>query len=799
MSRASRDSLLANDSLAGSSDAAYSDLGGVDSERRAGNCGGTLSSWWRNPRKRLYLIGISLIILLVLIAAIAFAYITREEADKPQDGPTTPPDNPETPWLYPRLPDSVLPSHYSLVEEINVADFQYRGSVNITVNVTRPVDHILLHVLGLTWLEVTLTLDNGTVLTPIAWLYDQYDYLVLNFTSMVPVQRAAVLHVGFAATLISYPYAGLYASNYKNSTGGTVYMAATQFAATDARRAFPCFDEPAMKATFDVTIINDPAWPTVLSNMPAVSASTRPSDGWLVTTFATTPVMSTYLLAFTVNDFQYTTAMSSCSRPITSRVYAPPHLLSWTNTTVLIAADVISHYCSYFQADYPLPKEDHFVVPQFFYGAMENWGLIAYRFTALLLQPNEYTVDQLLGVARIVAHELAHQWFGNLVTAAWWSESQQQRTRIQLEQAAYSAVVNSLSCVPCAMDVSAVWLNEGFASFVQYVGLEWAVPALDARDQFLIVEERTAMLFDSSPRAHPIIDPTTRSGNFDQFTQQTHTLLLIIHPLLLSIAPLLTRCARCVSLHRADYQRGASLLRMLQGVLGPAVWLNGIQAYLQSYKYSNARSVDLFAHLTQAAKEAGQSINVTKFMAEWTQVAGFPLLSCTTKPSTAGDSTEWQCTQQRYYANPPPDNPDTTTAWDIYLTFAGTPIAPVYWPNTQPTLTFTVPSTTPFTKLNANSTGYFRVMYDEYGWQQLARALNASDFGGMSADDRLGVVMDAFVFAWDERLRWATLLPLLHFLQYETSALSPLPLFLSRLSCAAGQLTGPLLLRRVVL
>ena len=298
MSRDSRESLLANDSLAGASDAAYSNLGSAESDRQADDSSSRSSlgrGWHLFRHKPLYLLALSLVIALPLIW-VAYKLITHDwKHDEPP--PDSPPYNPETPWLYARLPNATRPIHYSLLEEINVADFQYRGAVNITVNITRPVDHIVLHVLGLTWLEVTLTLDNATVLTPVAWLYEPNSYLVLNFSSMVPEQRAAVLHIGFAATLISYPYAGLYAASYKNSTNHTVYMAVTQFAATDARRAFPCFDEPAMKATFDITIISAPAWPTVLSNMPAVSTSTRASDGWLVTTFDRTPIMSTYLVS----------------------------------------------------------------------------------------------------------------------------------------------------------------------------------------------------------------------------------------------------------------------------------------------------------------------------------------------------------------------------------------------------------------------------------------------------------------------------------------------------------------------
>lgn len=218
---------------------------------------------------------------------------------------------------------------------------------------------------------------------------------------------------------------------------------------------------------------------------------------------------------------------------------------------------------------------------------------------------------------------------------------------------------------------------------------------------------------------------------------------------------------------QGSYQKGASLLRMLEGMLGSAVWLNGVNSYIQQFKYSNAYSVDLFDHLTMAANATGVSIDVASFMAPWIDITGFPLVSCTT--SSAGvNQTQWQCTQQRYYASPPPDNADTTSRWNVYLTLANAPIAPILWSNTQSSVTFTVPSSTAV-KLNANSTGYFRVMYDAAGWQQLSSALNSERFGGMSGDDRLGVVMDGFTFVRDERMSWSTLFPLLQFLQYETS------------------------------
>lgn len=295
MSRTNREALLADDGRE-DLDASYSNFGDNGSSRSSsGGCLGTLRTWWADPRKRLYMVVILIAVVVFFAVTIGYAIVTRQE-DTPSGPPAPPPYNPETPWLYPRLSNSTVPSHYALLEQIDISERQFSGHVNITVNISAPTDHIVLHALDLTCYGVTLTLDNGTVLTPAAWQYEANEYLVLNFTSLVDVQRAAVLHIKFAATLRADILAGLYASSYQNASGGVVWMAATQFAATDARRAFPCFDEPAMKATFALTVVSEPVFPTVLGNMPPISAYTR-ADGWTVTVFDTTPVMSTYLVS----------------------------------------------------------------------------------------------------------------------------------------------------------------------------------------------------------------------------------------------------------------------------------------------------------------------------------------------------------------------------------------------------------------------------------------------------------------------------------------------------------------------
>jgi glutamyl aminopeptidase len=475
----------------------------------------TVKSWWEDPRKRRWIIGGSIgVVTFIIIVAIA-AFITRDKREgggsevavvsssssssstgaappppPPPDGSSSTgsdvPYNPETPWLFPRLPNTTVPTHYDVLETIDLAGSVFWGTVNISLRITRPSDHIVLHALDLQCSDVSLRLDDGRYIAPAAvWTFAQNlaygnQYLVLNFSAYLQPQQAATLNIAFRGSLVYGSGVGLYPSAYF-AQGRRHLMASTQFEAADARRAFPCFDEPALKATFSMTVINAPQYPTVLSNMPGTT-TTLPS-GWLQTTFDQTPPMSTYLVAIAVSDFVYRTEMAQCGpQTIESRVFAPPHLLNWTSIPAKIAAQQISFYCSYFNSPYPLPKEDHFPVWNFNAGAMENWGLITYQWGILLLDPESYDVQQLEDCATVIAHELAHQWFGNIVTAAWWSQ---------------------------------LWLNEGFATFVEYIGAERSNPELRLQDQFITIAQANALDFDADEYAQPVEDYNTVTGNFN--------------------------------------------------------------------------------------------------------------------------------------------------------------------------------------------------------------------------------------------------------------------------------------------
>ena len=509
----------------------------------------TVKGWWADPRTRKLIVGflIAALVLLVLIIAIAVAAGRRSSSESYTVT--------QHPWLSQRLPTYLQPTHQSieLFIDLDHPTPTFYGSVTISLNITQPVDAVLLHVgPNIQPTAVSLTADDASLVPHLQWTRPatNYNYLILNLTSMLPAQRAAQLYIAFTSPL---PRGGngLYLVNYTDAAGAVRPVVATQFESIGARRAFPCFDEPAFKATFTVTMHAPEQYPTVLSNMPVASSGPSSVKGWTRYTFQPTVKMSTYLLAMVVADYIYREHNAPCgSQTIISRVYAPAHFNTSMDVPARIAADVISHYCRYFDMPYPLPKEDHIAIPGKG-GAMENWGLITYGNTALLWDPATDNVAQLQRVAVVIAHELGHQWFGNLVTAAWWSQ---------------------------------LWLNEGFATYVEYIGAGVSNPELLMADQFISIAQRQALTYDSGPNTHPIINDNTITGTFDN----------------------------------VDYAKGGSVLRMIQGMLGEAVFISGIRNYLKHFQFDNAYSTDLFSELTSAATSAGQSVNVTEVMYEWT-------------------------------------------------------------------------------------------------------------------------------------------------------------------------------------
>ncbi|ERE67573.1 importin subunit beta-1 [Cricetulus griseus] len=299
---------------------------------------------------------------------------------------------------------------------------------------------------------------------------------------------------------------GFYRSKYTTPAGEVRYAAVTQFEATDARRAFPCWDEPAIKATFDISLVV-PKDRVALSNMNVIDRKPYPDDENLVEVkFARTPVMSTYLVAFVVGEYDFVETRSKDG--VCVRVYTPVGKAEQGKFALEVAAKTLPFYKDYFNVPYPLPKIDLIAIADFAAGAMENWGLVTYRETALLIDPKNSCSSSRQWVALVVGHELAHQWFGNLVTMEWWTH---------------------------------LWLNEGFASWIEYLCVDHCFPEYDIWTQFVSADYTRAQELDALDNSHPIEVSVGHPSEVDEIFDAI------------------------------SYSKGASVIRMLHDYIGDKV------------------------------------------------------------------------------------------------------------------------------------------------------------------------------------------------------------------------------------
>ena len=316
--------------------------------------------------------------------------------------------------------------------------------------------------------------------------------------------------------------------------GKEEYMAVTQHEPTDCRRTMPCFDEPALKATFDVTLIV-PSDYTALSNMP-VKEEKAVDGGKKAVKFETTPPMSTYLLAMVVARLDFVEGTSA--KGVKYRVYTMPGVTKQGEFALGVGMKVLDFFSEYFNNAYPLPKMDMVAIPDFSAGAMENWGLVTYRETALLIDDENSPLVSKQRVAYVVAHELAHQWFGNLVTMTWWTD---------------------------------LWLNEGFATWVGNFAIDHFFKDWDIWTQFVNQYTNRALQLDSLETSHPIEVPVQRSSQVNEIFDEI------------------------------SYCKGAACIMMITSYLGMDMFRKGICAYLEKHKYGNARTDDLWAALSETS------------------------------------------------------------------------------------------------------------------------------------------------------------------------------------------------------
>ena len=368
-----------------------------------------------------------------------------------------------------RLSQKVVPRNYQLTLSPDLGTFSFTGKVVIEVDVLEPTSSVTMHAADIdnvsarAW-KCGTDSSNGQAMTGVSF-NEKKQQMTLEFAEAFPA-GAHSLEITFTGTLNDKMH-GFYRSTYKDPNGEEKVMATTQFEATDARRAFPCWDEPAFKATFDMTlIISDPKL-TALSNMPVRSTETL-DNGSVSYTYWRTPVMSTYLLAFIVGELESISGKTESGTEVS--IYTTPGKLNQAEFALDTGIKVLNFFEEYMGIRYPLPKQDMVGIPDFAAGAMENWGLITYRETALFATA-ESSASGKQRVAYVIAHELAHQWFGNLVTMEWWSD---------------------------------LWLNEGFATWAGWVAIDNIFPEWDVWTNFTNDDVGYAMKVDALASSHPI-------------------------------------------------------------------------------------------------------------------------------------------------------------------------------------------------------------------------------------------------------------------------------------------------------
>jgi puromycin-sensitive aminopeptidase len=450
-----------------------------------------------------------------------------------------------------RLPTTVLPTAYRLRVEPDLASASFRGTVEIDVDVTEATNVIVLNAIELELGAPVLRGPDGSTATGEVLLDEAFERATLTFPG-VQAPGPCALEIEFAGRL-NDELRGFYRSTFTGADGTTHTIATTQFEATDARRAFPCFDEPSFKATFTVTLVA-PTGLAAYSNS-RITAEALLDDGRREVSFATTMRMSTYLVAFVVGPFESTPPIDVDGVPL--RVVYPPgkgHLAAFA---LDVGSFSLRFFKEYFGVAYPGDKVDLVAIPDFAYGAMENLGCVTFRENELLADEATSSQNELVRVTMVIAHELAHMWFGDLVTMAWWE---------------------------------GLWLNEAFATYMQYVCTDAFRPDWKMWVRFS-AERELGLTIDG---LH-----STRSIEFP------------VH-------------APVEAMQMADpitYQKGASVLKMLETYLGAETFRDGIRRYLGEHAYANTVTADLWAALEAVSGEA-----VGEIMDTWIYQGGHPIV-----------------------------------------------------------------------------------------------------------------------------------------------------------------------------
>jgi aminopeptidase N len=489
----------------------------------------------------------------LLLSTICFIFLPKLIAEKPFDFASTPG----------KLPKQVVPQEYAIRIVPDLAKLTFAGSETVKLDVRQPVRELILNALELQ--IISASIDNKPLSISAIKLDPKQETLTIALPAALGGGNHA-LALSFTGKINQQGQGLFYARYQEQGSGAQKLMLGTQFEATDARRLFPCWDEPSFRARFQLTAVVPENFLAV-SNMPVERENKV--NGAKEVQFAMTPSMASYLNVFVAGELDL---IESKSGDTQVRVIATKNKAEMGRYALEATAQILQYYNDYFGVPYPLPKLDQIAIPGGFGGAMENWGGITYYESVLLFDPEKSSDATRQRIYEVIAHETAHQWFGDLVTMAWWDN---------------------------------LWLNEGFASWMgskcsAHFNPQWEI-----------------WLQKEQPR-----DPSRRVGIAKE-TAMEGDVLSTTHPIQQKIS---NEAEANSAFDDITYKKGQSFIRMLESFLGEDVFREGIRKYITAHKYSNSTTADLWSALADASGKP-----VGEVAANWTEQPGFPIVTVTRK------------------------------------------------------------------------------------------------------------------------------------------------------------------------
>ncbi len=601
-----------------------------------------------------------------------------------------------------RLPYGVSPRHYGLTFTPDLQKAVFAGDETIDVEVNKVTNSITLNAIELEFQETTVTQDSRTQVAKWTFAPEKEQATLTVAEELQP--GPASIHIKFTG-ILNDKLRGFYLARTKERNYAT-----TQFESTDARRAFPSFDEPAIKAKFDIALIIDKG-DTAISNGKIISDTPGPAEGKHTLQFSTTPQMSTYLVAMAVGDFECTEGTAD-NIPI--RVCGTPDKKPLGTAALRYAAEILKFYNQYYGIPYPFGKLDIVGVPDFEAGAMENTAAIFYRESLLFIDDKNSSVDSHQSVFEVLAHEMAHQWFGDLVTMKWWDN---------------------------------IWLNEGFATWMalkpsQALHPEWNA-VLDA-----VQSTDTALTADALVNTHPIRAKAETPEEINELFDSI------------------------------SYEKAAAVLRMIESYVSPDVFRRGVNVYLRKFSYGNATAEDFWGSLSAASGRPVDKIMPTfvdqaggPLVAVKSACLNPPAVKEPVRrgkrsrraPLKPQPKTQVTASQRRFWADPSAA-PKSDQLWMVPVCVKSGGAKPFCQILSQKEQTLPVAGCSAWVFVNGSASGYYRTQYDKADLQKLIAVAGTE----LTTAERIALLRDEAALVGSGLESMATYLDLLAAVNQDT-------------------------------